>query len=100
MPRIIELKQGTLTLKEDNVKGFLERTVNSIGTSAKVDVPRRFIGKRAYVIIIDEFYGIFIKGITGKKNEVIPLSDFECNTTDQSNYQLVDDYKTWFWNNR
>jgi len=54
MPRLIELKQGTLTLKEDNVKGFLERTVNSIGTSAKVDVPRRFIGKRAYVIIIDE----------------------------------------------
>jgi hypothetical protein len=49
---------------------------------------------------IDEFYGIFIKGIAGKKNEVIPLSDFECNTTDQSNYQLVDDYKTWFWNNR
>jgi len=28
--------------------------VNSIGTSAKVDVPKRFIGKRAYVIIVDE----------------------------------------------
>ncbi|MCX6671938.1 MAG: hypothetical protein NTX92_08470 [Euryarchaeota archaeon] len=49
---------------------------------------------------IDEFHGIFIEGIAGKKNEVIPLADFECNTTDQSNYQLVDDYKTWFWNNR
>ena len=54
MPRIIELKQGTLILKENKVKGFLERTVNSIGTSAKVDVPKRFIGKRAYVIIVDE----------------------------------------------
>ena len=53
-PRIIELKQGTLILKEKNIKGFLERTVNFIGTSGKVDVPKRFIGKRAYVIIVDE----------------------------------------------
>jgi putative transposon-encoded protein len=28
--------------------------VNSIGTSAKVDVPKKFMGKRAYVIIVDE----------------------------------------------
>lgn len=54
MSRIIELKQGTLILKENNIKGFLERTVNSIGTSGKVDVPKRFIGKRAYVIIVDD----------------------------------------------
>lgn len=54
MTRLIQLKQGTLLLKEDNIKGFLERTVNSIGTSGKVDVPKRFIGKRAYVIIVDE----------------------------------------------
>jgi len=54
VPRTIELKQGILTLKEKNIKGFSERTVNSIGTSAKVDVPKRFIGKRAYVIIVDE----------------------------------------------
>lgn len=53
MSRIIKLKQGNLTLKENKVKGFLERIVNSIGTSGKVDVPKRFIGKRAYVIIID-----------------------------------------------
>lgn len=54
MGRIIELKQGNLTLKEDKVKGFLERVVNTIGTSGKVDVPKRFIGKKAYVIIVDE----------------------------------------------
>lgn len=54
MSRVIKLEQGTLTLTETNIKGFLERTVNSIGTSAKVDVLKRFIGKRAYVIIVDE----------------------------------------------
>ena len=53
MTRTIELKHGNLTLKEENIKGFLERVVNPIGTSAKVDVPKRFMGKRAYVIIVD-----------------------------------------------
>jgi len=28
--------------------------VNSIGTSAKVDVPKRYIGKRAYVVIVKD----------------------------------------------
>ena len=54
MPRTVELKQGNLMLKENNVDGFLERIVNSIGTSGKVDVPKRFIGKRAYVIILKD----------------------------------------------
>ena len=54
MPRKIELIKGNLTLHEDNIQGFLERTVNSIGTSAKVDVPKKYMGKRAYVIIVNQ----------------------------------------------
>lgn len=49
---------------------------------------------------VDEFYGIFIKGVVGKKHVEIPLADFECNATDHRDYQLIDDYNTWFWNNR
>ena len=49
--RIVNLEEGKLTLKDNKIEGFLERKVNSIGTSAKVDVPRRYIGRRAYVII-------------------------------------------------
>jgi len=49
---------------------------------------------------IDKFYGIYAEGIAGKKHVEIPLADFDCNTTDHRNYQLIDDYKTWFWNNR
>jgi hypothetical protein len=49
---------------------------------------------------IDEFYGLFIKGVVGKKHVEIRLVDFDCKTTDHRNYQLLDDYKTWFWNNR
>ena len=43
---------------------------------------------------IDEFYGIFIEGVYGRKHIEIPLADFDCNTTDRRNYQLSDDYKT------
>jgi len=52
MPRKIELNQGKLQLTETKVEGFLERTITPIGTSAKADVPKRYIGRRAYVIII------------------------------------------------
>jgi len=50
--RRIELKKENLVLKEDQVEGFLERTVTPLGNSAKVDCPKRFIGKRVYLIII------------------------------------------------
>ena len=50
--RIIKLNKGKLALKDDEVEGFLERIVTPIGTSAKADVPKRFLGRRAYVIIL------------------------------------------------
>jgi hypothetical protein len=49
---------------------------------------------------IDEFYGIFIEGIARKKNEVIPLADFNCTSKDLRNFRLIEDYRTWFWNNK
>lgn len=52
MARKIELKDGKLTLTENKVDGFLERIVTPIGTSAKADVPRRYLGRRAYVIVL------------------------------------------------
>ena len=54
MPRVVEINKGKLKLTDEKIEGFLERTVNPIGTSAKVDVPKRYIGKRAYVIIVKD----------------------------------------------
>ena len=54
MPRKVELNHGKLILTESKIDGFLERTITPIGTSAKADVPRRFLKRRAYVIIIKE----------------------------------------------
>jgi putative transposon-encoded protein len=52
--RKIELKKGSLVLREDEIAGFLERVVTPIGCSGKADVPKRFIGYRAYVIVTNE----------------------------------------------
>jgi len=49
--RIIKLNKGKLFLREDEIEGFLERVVTPVGTSAKADIPRRYLGKRVYVII-------------------------------------------------
>ena len=49
--RIIKVNKGKLVLKDEEIEGFLERVVTPIGTSAKADVPRKYLGKRVYVII-------------------------------------------------
>jgi len=54
MVRKIELNKGNLVLQEKEIEGFLERVVTKIGTSAKADVPRRYLNRRVYVIITKE----------------------------------------------
>ena len=49
--RIIKLNKGKLFLKEDKIEGFLERVITPIGTSAKADVPIKYLNRRVYVII-------------------------------------------------
>lgn len=48
--RKIELNKGNLKLS-DQVIGFLEREVTPFGTSAKVDCPKKFIGKKVYLLV-------------------------------------------------
>lgn len=51
MPRKIEVKSGDLSINE-SVEVVYERVVSKFGNSAKIDAPKKYIGKRAYVIII------------------------------------------------
>lgn len=44
--------KSTLTLK--NIKGFLERVVKPFGTSARIDFPKEFIGKRVVVVVLED----------------------------------------------
>jgi len=49
--RKIILNKGRLMLQEDEVLGFIEKRVTRFGNSAKVDCPKEYIGKRAYIVV-------------------------------------------------
>ena len=51
--RKITINKTKFTLKDD-VLEVLERTVKPFGTSAKADIPKRYMGKRLYVIILKD----------------------------------------------
>ena len=50
--RKIQIQNQKLTLT-DNVKTIIEKTVTKFGNGAKIDAPKEYIGKKAYVLIID-----------------------------------------------
>jgi len=49
--RRVEVKKGDFVLKEE-VEVVFEKRVTPFGNSAKVDVPKRYIGWRVYVIVV------------------------------------------------
>lgn len=49
--RTIKLNKGKLSLRDDEILGFIDKIVTPTGNSAKVDVPKRYIGNKAYVIL-------------------------------------------------
>lgn len=52
MKRIKIEHKSELRLK--NIKGFLEKTVTSFGTGAKVDCPKEYLGKKVILVIIED----------------------------------------------
>jgi putative transposon-encoded protein len=53
MPRKVEVKSGDLRINE-SVEVIYEKIITPFGNSGKIDAPKRYIGKRAYVIIIKD----------------------------------------------
>ena len=51
--RNIKIIEGNLIIKE-KVKVVYEKVVTPFGNSAKVDVQKKYRGKRAYVIILED----------------------------------------------
>lgn len=54
MPRTTReliLTQRRIVLR-DEVETIYEKIVTPFGTSAKADVPKRYIGKRVYIIVL------------------------------------------------
>lgn len=52
MPRKVEVVDKEFKLTDKKVIAVLDRTVTPFGNSAKADVPIRYVGKRAYVVIL------------------------------------------------
>jgi putative transposon-encoded protein len=48
LSRKVFVLNNSLTIKDDDIEGILERTITKQGTSAKADVPRRYLGRRVY----------------------------------------------------
>ncbi|MGC8649298.1 MAG: DUF2080 family transposase-associated protein [Candidatus Micrarchaeia archaeon] len=40
---------------EDQVETFYEKIITKFGNSAKIDAPKRYIGKRTYVVILKKY---------------------------------------------
>jgi putative transposon-encoded protein len=52
--RKIEVINGKKIVLTDEIEILYEKEVTPFGTSAKVGAPRKYIGRRAYVIILKE----------------------------------------------
>lgn len=50
--KIVEFHKQT-ELKVKNIRGFMKRKVVISGTSAKVNVPKEYLGSDAYLVILE-----------------------------------------------
>jgi putative transposon-encoded protein len=51
--RTIRVEKGKLLLT-DNVIGFFQKTVTHFGTGAKIDCPKEFLGRKVYIVVVDD----------------------------------------------
>ncbi len=50
----IEIKNNMLTLTDNNIIDFFEKEVTPHGTGGKIPCSSKYIGKKAYVIIVED----------------------------------------------
>ena len=64
--KIVEFHKDT-ELKIKNIKGFMKRKVVVSGTSAKINVPKEYLGYDTYLVILEN--GTKKRGRTSKRRE-------------------------------
>ena len=60
--KIVEFHKDT-ELKIENIKGFMKRKVVISGTSAKINVPKEYLGYDSYLVILENGTKKETKGI-------------------------------------
>jgi len=53
MARKLEIVKGNMVLRE-RVEVIYEKLITRFGNSAKIDAPKKYIGKRSYVIVVKD----------------------------------------------
>ena len=61
---------GKTELKVKNIKGFMKRKVVISGTSAKINVPKEYLGYDTYLVILEN--GTKKRGRISKRREQAP----------------------------
>ena len=51
--RKIHVEKGKLVLTDD-ITCFFQKTVTPFGNGAKIDCPKKFLGKTVYVVVVEE----------------------------------------------
>jgi len=51
--RKVEVKRGDFIVRED-VEVVYEKVVTRFGNSGKIDAPKKYIGKRSYVVVVKD----------------------------------------------
>lgn len=54
MSRIVKAIAGGKIILKDNVEEIFEKRVTPYGNGAKIDAQKKFIGRRAYIIIMKD----------------------------------------------
>lgn len=49
----IDLDKGKLVM-EDNIELVFEKVVTKFGTGAKADVPRKYLGRKVYILVQED----------------------------------------------
>jgi len=52
MKKVKIIKQSKLVI--ENITGFVVRKVTPFGTSAKVDCPKEYLGRKVYLVIVND----------------------------------------------
>lgn len=50
MAKNVKLENGNLTI-QDEIEILFEKVVTKFGTSAKLDIPKKYIGRKVYVMV-------------------------------------------------
>ena len=53
MPRKLVLTKENLVLT-DEIEGFIQKKVTAFGTGAKVDCPKKYLGRTVYLVVCKE----------------------------------------------